>query len=197
MIIRIFMSFIILLALFHIIRTALLLRNANKLFNSSAQFSRDYFVDNTSDPILLYVAMGNSTAVGTGAQDNEGGYVYAIATSLTTQKRYVHVVNIAVSGAKVADVASDQLSLLSKYRPNVVTLMVGANDATHFTNKASFERNINKTLSAIIDLDAHTTLIASTPNLGKAPAFPRLLSYFIGQRASQQNKYVINQIEGT
>lgn len=78
---------------------------------------------------LVYVALGDSTAQGIGASRPERGYVGLIAQRLRAATgRPVQIVNLSRTGARIHDVVVDQLPRVAGYRPDVVTLAVGAND---------------------------------------------------------------------
>lgn len=79
---------------------------------------------------LTYIAMGDSTAQGIGASSPRRGYVGLVAASLARESgKPVHVINISVSGAKVADAIKTQLSQLATLpKASYVTIEIGAND---------------------------------------------------------------------
>jgi acyl-CoA thioesterase-1 len=197
MVVRIIAGLIIVSIVLYAIRAVVLLHNSNQLFAQSAHFDRDYFVGSSTDPLLLYIAMGDSTAVGTGADAKEGGYVYAIAQKLAAQKRSVHVINLGVSGARTADVVQNQLSKLSTERPQVISLSIGANDSTHFTKTDQFQRSTDTVIQTLAQSGAEKILFAGSPDMYKTPALPKLLSYFMGQHGKTQNDYVQQMITGS
>jgi len=78
---------------------------------------------------LLYVALGDSAAQGVGASSPDKGYVGLVAAHLREATgQPVQVVNLSVSGARVADVVEDQLPRLEALDPDVVTVAIGGND---------------------------------------------------------------------
>ena len=78
---------------------------------------------------LLYVALGDSAAQGVGASSPDKGYVGLVAAHLREATgQPVQVVNLSVSGARVADVVEDQLPRLEGLDPDVVTVAIGGND---------------------------------------------------------------------
>ena len=86
--------------------------------------------DPDSDAVR-YVALGDSAAQAVGASTPEAGYVATVAQHLAgTTGRDVDMFNLAVSGAKAADVLEDQLPRLAAlgFVPDVVTLGIGGND---------------------------------------------------------------------
>ena len=106
------------------------------------------------DGELLYVALGDSTAQGVGAPDPEDGYVGRLADDLArTSGSSVRVVNLSVSGARVADLVRDQLPRLAELladepAPALVTVTIGAND-TGRTSRADFARSLQQVVHAL------------------------------------------------
>lgn len=98
---------------------------------------------------LLYVAMGDSAAQGIGASRPDHSYVGVLARVMRdTTGRSVRVVNLSVSGATTALAVQDQLPKLAKYRPDVMTVSIGANDIAKWDPDA-FEANLRKILDAV------------------------------------------------
>jgi len=80
---------------------------------------------------LRYVALGDSAAQAVGASTPDKGYVAAVAQHVASRAdRDVAVYNLSVSGAKAADVLTDQLPRLADlgFVPDLLTLGIGGND---------------------------------------------------------------------
>ena len=87
-----------------------------------------------ADPeAVLYVALGDSAALGLGASKPQHGYVGLVAAEIAriTGKR-VRVRNLAIDGATCAVVIADELHRIPKATALVCTLDVGANDIWSF-----------------------------------------------------------------
>lgn len=80
-------------------------------------------------PKLNYVIMGDSTAIGQGTTyDNS----YAVASARHLAEKYqVNWINVGESGAKTSDVLAKQLTKTVAYKPDVVLIAAGSNDANH------------------------------------------------------------------
>lgn len=78
----------------------------------------------------LWVALGDSTGQGIGAATIHGGYVGQLLTSLRSADPTWRLVNLSRTGARVADVLSEQLPVLDSLpeTPALVTCAAGAND---------------------------------------------------------------------
>ncbi len=72
----------------------------------------------------LWVALGDSMTVGIGAGAYDRGWVGQLAARMPGRR----VVNLGISGGRVRDVIDRQLPVLERLRPDLVTLMIGAND---------------------------------------------------------------------
>ena len=178
--------FVLLFSIGYGLRFLRLLQNTALLNAASSSFSRDYYVGSPGNPPLSYVVLGDSTVQGTGAPTLQDSLPYTVANMLAEQGRYVHVTNLAVSGAEMADVASRQLPQIGSTNPDVVTLNCGANDATHFTPTASFQASL-QTILISLNNGSRTVYVADTPDVSRIPALPIIYSGLAGRRAAMQN----------
>ena len=109
---------------------------------------------------IVYAAIGDSAAQGIGASEPGRSYVGLLAEHIREEtKRTVHVINLSISGARVADAVDLQLPKLKKLSPHVVTVSVGANDMAAF-EPARFERDVRTLLSAL----PPRSLVADVPS---------------------------------
>lgn len=98
---------------------------------------------------VLYVAMGDSAAQGIGASRPDRSYVGLLARDIReVTGRSVRVVNLSVSGATVELAVRDQLPKFAKFRPDVVTVAIGANDIAKWDAEV-FERGIREIFAAL------------------------------------------------
>jgi lysophospholipase L1-like esterase len=119
-------------------------------------------------PPLTYVALGDSTAVGVGA-DAGGGYPARLARRLEASGTPVKLLNFGVSGATAADLRRDQLPRAMGASPALVTIAVGINDVVQGRSLRDFQRDLH----AIADLVKRTkaaVVIANLPDLTQLPA---------------------------
>ncbi len=183
--------------LFTLVRSWHLLREGRALAEQSANFKRDYFVGNAAHPTLLYLALGDSTAAGWGSEQLSQTYVHQVAVAKAAQGHYVHVINVAVGGATLRDVLQTQAPLLKSVRPQLVTVSVGANDATHFTSATEYSRQLRSLIAALHKSTAQQVLFANTPDMFQAPALPLPLAIAVNLRARRQNALLQNALSGT
>lgn len=131
----------------------------------SVTIYREYWKTQANQPIpsgaLVYVALGDSAAQGIGASRPERGYVGLVAEYVREQTgRDVRVINISVTGARIADVIRDQLPQLAGLpQPDLMTIEIGANDVTRY-DRATFASNYAVLLAALPD----KTVVANIPS---------------------------------
>jgi lysophospholipase L1-like esterase len=111
---------------------------------------RDYWGAPRGDPGgLLYVALGDSTAQGIGASRPDRGYVGLVAERLRRSTgRPVTVVNLSRSGARIADLLSDQLPRLRELHPDLVTVAIGGNDVRAY-DRQRFAAQVDELTAAL------------------------------------------------
>ncbi len=171
--------------LFTALRARRLLRISGEIAAQSASFPREYTLG--SGPNLTYLAMGDSTAAGWGAGDLESTYPHRIASAIAARGFRVRVVNVAVGGATIAQVRREQSAALQRERPDLVSLTVGANDATHGTSKPDFEREMRLLEADFAASRAQNVLVANVPDMFLAPALPYPFAALCGKRARALN----------
>ena len=112
----------------------------------------------------LWVALGDSLAQGIGATSVEHGYVARLAG----QHPGLDVVNFSKSGAKIADVIVDQLSLvgLLPRSPAFVTCSVGSNDLLRGVNVRASARAVRLLINNLPD----NAVMATVPDRGSLAA---------------------------
>ncbi len=173
--------------LWTIARSRHLLAEGRTVARHSQSFSRDYFVGDAARRLRTYLVLGDSTAAGWGARQLAETYPYQIAEAVARRGFRVHVVNVAVGGARLHDVLNDQVRFLKTVRPQLVSLSIGANDATHFTSDADYTRDLKTLISQLRESTANDVLLANTPDMFQAPALPWPLAVAVGLRARRQN----------
>ena len=178
-------------------RTRTLLDNGRQIGERAATFPRDTFVGEAGAPALTYLVMGDSTAAGWGAADETTTYPHLIARAAAERGFSVHLVNVAVGGATIGDVAASQIAAIARVHPDLITLSVGANDATHFTNLDDYQRDFALVLAALQGSKARTILVADTPDMFLAPALPLPIAAITARRARAQNEILRALAQGS
>lgn len=112
----------------------------------------------------LWIALGDSLAQGIGASSVDHGYVARLAG----EHPGLDVVNFSKSGAKIADVIVDQLSLVNLLprSPTFLTCSVGSNDLLRGFNIRASARAVR----LLIELLPDNTVMATVPDRGSLAA---------------------------
>lgn len=107
---------------------------------------------------VLYIAVGDSTAQGIGAREPAGSYVGQLERMLDAR---LHVVNLSISGARLADVVTALLPRLAQFDTDraLVTFAAGADNIADF-DPDRFGRD----LATIFDALPDHALVAELPS---------------------------------
>jgi lysophospholipase L1-like esterase len=127
----------------------------------------------------LWVAVGDSTAQGIGASAPDRGYVGQLLDRLRhEEQRPWRVVNLSVTGARIADVVHEQVPRIDDAgAPELVTCAAGANDVIRF----GFRRVVDA-LEALIRALPAGAVLATIPQ-GLLPRRTRELNDIIRAEA--------------
>lgn len=190
------LAFIAAWLIFTAVRSRRLLANGRQIERHAAHFPRDYLVGRRDSPLLTYLVLGDSTAAGWGAENLNGTYPHRVAKAIAARGFRVRVVNRALGGARLRDVVRHQLSF-QNLRPDFITLSFGANDATHFTSKADYARQLQTLIAALKASGAKQILMANVPDMYRAPALPLPLSMATNFRALSLNRTLDEALRGS
>ncbi len=149
----------------------------------------------STGPELKYAVMGDSTSIGQGAKYSQS-YAYASAGHLAKDRK-VKLLNVGVSGAVTKDLLGSQLNKVSEYKPDIVLIGVGANDATAFTSGASLDRSLQSIIDKLRkDNRSVKIVLTGCPAMGSIDRFPNLgARQLAGLRERQVNKTFIRVID--
>jgi lysophospholipase L1-like esterase len=139
--------------------------------------------DTGAAPLRL-VLLGDSTALGVGVErvtETVGGQLAALLAD-TPGGRRVELSSVAVSGSRSGDLSTQVARALVGARPDVAVILVGGNDAIHFTPPAEAADDL---ASAVRRLRAAgvAVVVGTCPDLGAARAFPPPLRQLVGWQA--------------
>lgn len=119
---------------------------------------------------IVYVALGDSTGVGQGAQN--GGYVVRMFQKLDAQRAGSRLNNLCISGSTTADVISQQLDKAVSANPDLVTLGIGINDIGHGLSLQEFGRNYETILDRLSKQTHAVVVVTNIPDISSAPRIP-------------------------
>lgn len=147
-----------------------------------------------SGPVLRYLILGDSTAVSQG-----GTYDRGIARETARHlglTRAVELKNVAVSGARIGDVLTEQLPRAAGFIPDVVLLDAGANDVVHLTSAAAADRQLQEILRALISRNCNVKIVLTgAADMSSPPRIPRLLRALARRRTSVLNGVVARAVQ--
>ena len=135
---------------------------------------------------LEYVVLGDSTAAGQGAPYDRG-IALATARHLARSHR-VTLTNLAVSGARMRDVAKAQAPVAVRRRPDVVLIAAGANDVTGLTPMREVTRSLDEVIRRLRSVNPRVAIVATAaPDMGSIPRLAQPLRTVAGWRTRQLN----------
>jgi len=129
---------------------------------------------------ILYVALGDSTAVGVGAAKG-GGYPERLAGKLRPAYPGLELLNLGQSGATASGVLADQVPRALATKPRLITLGIGINDVGLQLPDDAFALNLEEIVVPLRRLEAPIA-IANIPDLALAPAVAGLVPRSIYER---------------
>lgn len=110
-------------------------------------------------PPLTYIVMGDSTSIGQGTSYDHS---YALASAQHLAEHHtVSFINVGISGATTKTVLTQQLAKAASYKPDVVLLGVGANDAVHYTSGDSIQRSLRAIVSGLKTANPHVRIVVT------------------------------------
>ena len=118
------------------------------------------------------MALGDSYTIGTGLTDGSQNFPSLLAKKLSEESGVeVALVNLAVNGYTTTDLIREELPVAKGLRPELVTILIGANDLVQGLDEANYRTR----LSAIYDtlgsmgLAAKRVLALSIPDFSELP----------------------------
>ena len=144
--------------------------------------------------LFRYVALGDSTAVGVGA-DFGGGYPERLFQRMRAQGWHVGLLNLGQSGAVSRDVLNTQVPKAISVSPHLITLGIGSNDLWRLVAEDTY----GQTLTAIADGLASTgarLVVCNLVDLGHAPVAKRAIDWLnlspalISERVAGFNRHL-------
>lgn len=125
---------------------------------------------------IRYLALGDSYTIGTGASGPENNFPSLLASRLQDVSGLkVDVTNPAVNGFTSSDLIREELGHLAKVRPDLVSILIGANDVVQGFEPTTYEANLQSIYGAVAATvaNADCVLVVTIPNWSVAPAAQR------------------------
>jgi lysophospholipase L1-like esterase len=124
----------------------------------------------TKGVAVIYVALGDSTGVGVGAE--HGGYVARLFERIRHERPDSRLTNLCVSGATTEDVLRDQTGPAISSSTTLVTLGIGINDAGRGVSPERFARNYEEIIKRVRARTNAPIVITNLPDVSLAPVVP-------------------------
>lgn len=138
-------------------------------------------------PTITYVVMGDSTAIGQGAEYKDG-IAYRSAEFLA-KKNQVKLINLGVSGATASKVLRNQAHAAASQKADIILICVGANDVTHLSSLGSVEKDMTDSIAMLQKTNAGAKIILTgSPAMGSVLRFPQPTKFLAKIRTVQVNK---------
>lgn len=122
-----------------------------------------------TDAAVSVIALGDSTGVGIGATDGQGGFPDRLVARARRAGLSVRFHNGAQSGARSSDVPRQQLSAALRQKPQVAIIGIGTNDVWRLIPVEAFRENLASTLRALREAGAYP-LVCNIADMALTPA---------------------------
>ncbi|TME78348.1 MAG: SGNH/GDSL hydrolase family protein [Chloroflexi bacterium] len=121
---------------------------------------------------IRYLALGDSYTIGTGLDDEAGNFPSLLARRLKDETGIdVALVNLGVNGYTTTDLIREELPVAQSARPDLVTILIGANDIVQGSDEAGYRGRLQQIYQAIKQLGARAerVLAISIPDFSPLP----------------------------
>ncbi len=132
---------------------------------------------------LTLVVLGDSTGAGVGAGTAAKTYPALLARRLARRTgNRVRLIDLAVSGARVEDVADEQVPRALQEDAGAYLVVMGANDVTHLSSLSGIRAGTTEIVQRLGATGA-PVVVAGAPDM-RAPAFAEPLRSIVGWRGN-------------
>lgn len=135
---------------------------------------------------IYILVVGDSTAVGVGAQDPRD----SIAGRLGKDYPNAEIVNLGKTGALISEVP-EQLHGAKGKNFDLVLVQAGGNDILRFTELSQLKKDVTAVLEQARGMGDQVVLM-TTGNVGNAPFFPRPIGWIYTQRTRAAREIFIH-----
>ena len=135
---------------------------------------------------LNYLILGDSTSIAQGG-DYDQGFAVNTAENLSRNHKVTYR-NFGVSGARIADVANDQLQRSNDFKPDIVLIAVGANDVTHLSNIGNMKTEMLHIINTLRERNNNVKIVfTGAASMGDVKRFIQPFKWFLGQQTKNVN----------
>jgi lysophospholipase L1-like esterase len=118
------------------------------------------------------VALGDSYTIGTGLDDVSQNFPSLLARRIKQETGIgVALTNLGVNGYTAADLIREELPVAGSLRPELITLLIGANDVVQRSGEAAYKSRLTEIYDALelFGLAAERVLVLSIPDFSALP----------------------------
>ena len=122
---------------------------------------------------LIYLALGDSYTIGTGATHESRNFPSLLALRLQDATgRDVRVVNPAVNGFTTIDLLAKEIGFIDRLHPDFVTVLIGVNDLVRGRTVEQYRESLIEIYEAIVTVELARGRVAaiSIPDWSMAPS---------------------------
>lgn len=117
---------------------------------------------------LRYLALGDSFTIGTGSPPDLS-FPSQLKRILLKRGVDVRLENVAVNGYSTREVIDRELEALPRFRPDTVTLAIGANDLVRGGDARAYRVNLQVIFQAIAAAGVKRTFVLPQPDWSRSP----------------------------
>ncbi|MEO6795779.1 MAG: SGNH/GDSL hydrolase family protein [Candidatus Dormibacter sp.] len=124
---------------------------------------------------IHYLALGDSYTIGTGTSTESRNFPSHLARKLEeVTGDSVQLRNPAVNGYTTVDLIEVELPEIERFRPDLVTILIGANDVVQGFEEAAYRSRISRIYDRIktLNLPPGRVVVLSIPDFSVVPAAP-------------------------
>ena len=121
---------------------------------------------------IRYLALGDSYTIGTGLEDEAQNFPSLLARRLKDETGIdVTLVNLGVNGYTTTDLIREELPVARNARPELVSILIGANDIVQGSDEAGYRDRLQQIYQAIKELGVPwaRVLAISIPDFSALP----------------------------
>jgi acyl-CoA thioesterase-1 len=125
---------------------------------------------------IRYLALGDSYTIGTGLKDEAQNFPSLLAERLRQATGIdVALTNLGVNGYTTTDLIREELPVARSAQPDIVTILIGANDVVQGSNDATYRARLTQIYDAVKQLGTPPGRVAAvsipdfSPLAGAAP----------------------------
>ena len=122
---------------------------------------------------LIYLALGDSYTIGTGATHESRNFPSLLALRLEAESGHpVRIVNPAVNGFTTVDLLAKEIGFIDQLHPDVVTVLIGVNDLVRGRGLEQYRETLVEIYEAVATLELPRGRVAaiSIPDWSMVPA---------------------------